>query len=121
MTGVIGHRQVTDAYLAALARHHRGQLATFDPGPGHAPPRCRFDGGAARLAVAIQSGPPGTGRTTLPRTLRCRTPLGLPIDRAGARGSCHPHLRPRPVPAACPEKRLRCLATVQPTTVVRVT
>jgi len=34
MTGVIGHRQVTDAYLAALARHHRGQLATFDPGPG---------------------------------------------------------------------------------------
>jgi hypothetical protein len=32
MTGVIGHRQVTDAYLAALARHHRGQLATFDQG-----------------------------------------------------------------------------------------
>lgn len=30
MTGVIGHRQVTDAYLAALARHHGGQLATFD-------------------------------------------------------------------------------------------
>lgn len=32
MTGVIGHRQVTDAYLAALARHHGGQLATFDHG-----------------------------------------------------------------------------------------
>jgi hypothetical protein len=30
MTGVIGHRQVTDAYLAALARHRGGQLATFD-------------------------------------------------------------------------------------------
>lgn len=32
MTGVIGHRQVTDAYLAALARHRGGQLATFDQG-----------------------------------------------------------------------------------------
>ncbi len=32
MTGVIGHRQVTDAYLAALARRHRGRLATFDRG-----------------------------------------------------------------------------------------
>jgi uncharacterized protein len=30
--GVIGHRQVTDAYLAALARHHGGLLATFDRG-----------------------------------------------------------------------------------------
>jgi toxin-antitoxin system PIN domain toxin len=27
---VTGHRQVTDAYLAALARHHQGRLATFD-------------------------------------------------------------------------------------------
>lgn len=25
-----GHRQVTDSYLAALARHHGGLLATFD-------------------------------------------------------------------------------------------
>ena len=32
MTGVIGHRQVTDAYLAELARRHRGRLATFDRG-----------------------------------------------------------------------------------------
>jgi uncharacterized protein len=31
-TGVIGHRQVTDAYLAALARRHRGRLVTFDGG-----------------------------------------------------------------------------------------
>lgn len=31
-TGVIGHRQVTDAYLAALARHHGAKLATFDRG-----------------------------------------------------------------------------------------
>ncbi|MCD4525716.1 TA system VapC family ribonuclease toxin [Nocardioides sp. cx-173] len=27
---VVGHRQVTDAYLAALARHRHGVLATFD-------------------------------------------------------------------------------------------
>ncbi len=32
MTGVIGHRQVTDAYLAALARDRGGHLATFDKG-----------------------------------------------------------------------------------------
>jgi len=30
--GVIGHRQVTDAYLAQLARGHRAMLATFDEG-----------------------------------------------------------------------------------------
>jgi uncharacterized protein len=30
--GVIGHRQVTDAYLAGLARHFDGKLATFDRG-----------------------------------------------------------------------------------------
>lgn len=30
--GVVGHRQVTDAYLAQLARHHGGQLATIDSG-----------------------------------------------------------------------------------------
>lgn len=30
--GVLGHRQVTDAYLAALARRHGGRLATFDQG-----------------------------------------------------------------------------------------
>lgn len=29
---VTGHRQVTDAYLAGLARHHSGRLATFDRG-----------------------------------------------------------------------------------------
>ena len=28
--GVVGHRQVTDAYLVALANHHDGRLATFD-------------------------------------------------------------------------------------------
>lgn len=32
MAGVIGHRQVTDAYLVALARGHRSRLATFDRG-----------------------------------------------------------------------------------------
>lgn len=30
--GVLGHRQVTDAYLAALARKHRGRLVTLDRG-----------------------------------------------------------------------------------------
>ena len=30
--GVIGHRQVTDAYLAAAARARGGHLATFDEG-----------------------------------------------------------------------------------------
>ncbi|MBO0707875.1 MAG: PIN domain-containing protein [Candidatus Dormibacteraeota bacterium] len=32
MVGVVGHRQVTDAYLAQLARAHRGRLASFDHG-----------------------------------------------------------------------------------------
>lgn len=30
--GVMGHRQVTDAYLAALARRNAGKLASFDAG-----------------------------------------------------------------------------------------
>lgn len=30
--GVLGHAQVTDAYLAALARKHHGRLATLDAG-----------------------------------------------------------------------------------------
>jgi uncharacterized protein len=30
--GVIGHRQVTDAYLGQLARAHGARLATFDEG-----------------------------------------------------------------------------------------
>ena len=30
--GVLGHRQVTDAYLAALARRHNGRLVTLDRG-----------------------------------------------------------------------------------------
>ncbi len=30
--GVLGYRQVTDADLAALARHHGGRLVTFDAG-----------------------------------------------------------------------------------------
>jgi uncharacterized protein len=33
--GVVGHRQVTDAYLAALARSHTGELATLDSGLAH--------------------------------------------------------------------------------------
>lgn len=38
MSGVIGHRQVTDFYLAALARDHEGRLATFDSGLAAAHP-----------------------------------------------------------------------------------
>ena len=30
--GIVGHRQITDAYLVALARSHGGMLATFDRG-----------------------------------------------------------------------------------------
>jgi uncharacterized protein len=33
--GVIGHRQVTDAYLAQLARSRKGQLVTLDSGLAH--------------------------------------------------------------------------------------
>jgi predicted nucleic acid-binding protein len=29
---LVGHRQVTDAYLLALAKHHAGKLVTFDQG-----------------------------------------------------------------------------------------
>jgi toxin-antitoxin system PIN domain toxin len=32
LSGVLGHRQVTDSYLAALARQHGGRLVTFDRG-----------------------------------------------------------------------------------------
>jgi toxin-antitoxin system PIN domain toxin len=32
LAAVIGHRQVTDAYLVALARHNGGQVATLDRG-----------------------------------------------------------------------------------------
>jgi uncharacterized protein len=33
--GVVGHRQVTDAYLAQLARSRKGQLARLDSGLAH--------------------------------------------------------------------------------------
>ncbi|HTZ12345.1 MAG TPA: TA system VapC family ribonuclease toxin [Mycobacterium sp.] len=35
LDGVIGHRQVTDAYLAQLTRSRKGQLATLDSGLAH--------------------------------------------------------------------------------------
>jgi predicted nucleic acid-binding protein len=38
LAGVIGHRQVTDAYLAQLARSRSGRLATFDQGLAHLHP-----------------------------------------------------------------------------------
>jgi uncharacterized protein len=34
LAGVIGHRQVTDAYLVALARHQGGRVVTLDKGLG---------------------------------------------------------------------------------------
>jgi uncharacterized protein len=30
VAGIVGHRQVTDAYLAHLARSHSARLVTFD-------------------------------------------------------------------------------------------
>lgn len=33
--GVVGHRQITDAYLAQLARSRKGRLATLDSGLAH--------------------------------------------------------------------------------------
>jgi uncharacterized protein len=33
--GVVGHRQITDAYLAQLARSREGKLATLDSGLAH--------------------------------------------------------------------------------------
>jgi hypothetical protein len=35
MNGIVGHRQVTDAYLAQLARNNNGRLATLDTGLAH--------------------------------------------------------------------------------------
>lgn len=32
LDGVLGHRQITDSYLVALAAHHGGVLATLDRG-----------------------------------------------------------------------------------------
>lgn len=29
---IVGHQQITDAYLLALAMHHRSKLATLDKG-----------------------------------------------------------------------------------------
>jgi len=34
-----GHRQITDAYLVALAMHHSGKLATLDRGIGSLAPK----------------------------------------------------------------------------------
>ncbi|WP_084497191.1 TA system VapC family ribonuclease toxin [Nocardia amamiensis] len=38
MDAVVGHRQVTDAYLAQLARSQQGRLVTFDQGLAAAHP-----------------------------------------------------------------------------------
>ncbi|HEX4723159.1 MAG TPA: TA system VapC family ribonuclease toxin [Pseudonocardiaceae bacterium] len=49
MTGVIGHRQVTDSYLAQLTRQRNGTLVTFDQG------LAKLHGDVAEL---ISVGPP---------------------------------------------------------------
>jgi toxin-antitoxin system PIN domain toxin len=38
LRGVVGHRQVTHGYLAALARRRKGRIATFDHGLAVAQP-----------------------------------------------------------------------------------
>lgn len=40
LTGLHGHREVTDTYLAALADAHGGRLATFDQALAALRPRC---------------------------------------------------------------------------------
>ena len=39
LSGIVGHRQVTDAYLAQLAARHGGVLATFDEALARAYPK----------------------------------------------------------------------------------
>ncbi|MFT4051906.1 MAG: PIN domain-containing protein [Microbacterium sp.] len=42
LSHIVGHRQVTDTYLAALAAHHGGQLATLDEALHRALPDATF-------------------------------------------------------------------------------
>ena len=49
MYGVLGHRQATDAYLAALARVNGGRLVTFDRGLAALHPD---------VTVLVPTGPP---------------------------------------------------------------
>lgn len=56
LDGVIGHRQITDAYLAQLARSHDGRLATFDQG------LAKLHGDVADL-VPVQAGTPDERRS----------------------------------------------------------
>jgi predicted nucleic acid-binding protein len=48
--GLVGHRQVTDAYLLGLALRHGGRLATFDQGIGTLLPQ---DPGFAQLVERV--------------------------------------------------------------------
>lgn len=48
--GIVGHRQVTDAYLAQLARAHKSRLATFDQA------LAKLHDDVAELVVSRQSG-----------------------------------------------------------------
>jgi toxin-antitoxin system PIN domain toxin len=53
---IVGHRQVTDAYLLGLALHHGGRLATFDHGIERLlPEESRF----ARLVERVPVTPAG--------------------------------------------------------------
>jgi uncharacterized protein len=53
LRGVQSHGQITDAYLAALARHHGGRLATFDKGLAAL---------HADVALRIEAGHPAPGQ-----------------------------------------------------------
>ena len=58
LTHVVGHQQVTDSYLVALAVAHGGRLATFDRGLAEALPEGAFlipdpGGGSPRVARGL--------------------------------------------------------------------
>ena len=71
--GIVGHRQVTDAHLAQLARAHGSRLATFD----QALAKLHHDVAEPALprvlaAPATARRPAGTGQR--------RSPLGSPVS-----------------------------------------
>lgn len=88
--GIVGHRQVTDAYLAQLARAHGSRLATFDqalaklhhdvaepalPRAQERDPGCSPDATAAAAdhrQPGTPADPAGTGQR--------RSPLGSPVS-----------------------------------------
>ena len=60
VSGIIGHRQVTEAYLAHLARSYSARLATFDEA------LAKLHADVADLIPAAPSSPPSSGQFTEP-------------------------------------------------------